>query len=117
MIRFVSVRALSDEATISSRFNPEMERCPHTGNVSRLWLFAFPGPYSARQQAPNRVARNKTVSVRGRKVARCKTAKIRLSRRIYKTGGDHPSRMVACRFRASGLNLGIPYRGVGGAFG
>lgn len=39
----VSVRALRlDEATTSSRFTPEMERCPHTGDVSRLWLFAFP---------------------------------------------------------------------------
>jgi hypothetical protein len=48
---------------------------------------------------------------------RCNSEIIRLSRRIYKTGGDHPSRVMACRFRASGLNLGILTSGVGGAFG
>lgn len=58
----VSVRALRlDEATTSSRFTPEMERCPHTGNVSRLWLFCVSGDRNPHvSNVPEWAARKKT---------------------------------------------------------
>lgn len=110
MIRFVSVAALSDEAPSLIASHPK-GRCCNTGDASRLGVFAFLATvfHTIASAQPGGVEEN-GIGIQQSSCWRCKPEITRLSRRIYKTGGAHLSRVRACRFRASGLNLGFPYR-------
>lgn len=117
MIRFVSVAALSDEAPSLIASHPK-GRCCNTGDASRLGAFCVSGDRTPHD-------RKRTTGRRGRKRYRY-PAVVMLAVQIRNTPtvsphlqdrGRSSCRVGACRFRATGLNLGFLTIGVGGAFG